>query len=216
MDTWLISCKIFGFQLNYILKGQTLSERMRKEADEMEDNDLLYLLQSEPETGVARFLEQYASMIYSIVSGRTREVASEEDIEECVSDIVFEIFQKVNTIDLEKGSLQAWTAVVSRNRAINLFKKKARERDRTGSIESVESQVYTTNLEQSVINADERRQLLRAVKDLGEPDNTIIIRRYYFGQRSREIATDLGMTVSAVDTRLSRAILKLRSIWGGK
>ena len=96
----------------------------------MEDNDLLHLLKSEPETGVAQFLEQYASMVYSIVAGRTRGVASEEDIEECVSDIVFEIYQKANTIDLEKGSLQAWTSVVARNRAINLFKKKARERDR--------------------------------------------------------------------------------------
>ena len=182
----------------------------------MEDSDLLHLLKSEPENGVAQFLAQYASMIYSIVSGRTREVASEEDIEECVSDIVFEIYQKVNTIDLEKGSLQAWTSVVARNRAINLFKKKARERERTGPSENLDLQASTTDSEQSVLHADERRRLIEAVKDLGEPDSTIIIRRFYFGQRSKEIAKDLGMTVSAVDTRLSRAIMKLRSMWGGR
>ena len=62
-----IMCKIFAFRLNYILKGNPLSEEKRKEADDMEDNDLLHLLKSEPETGVAQFLEQYASMVYSIV-----------------------------------------------------------------------------------------------------------------------------------------------------
>lgn len=211
-----IMCKVFGFRLNYILRGNPISEEKRKEDDDMEDNDLLHLLKSEPETGVAQFLEQYASIIYSIVAGRTRGVASEEDIEECVSDIVFEIYQKANTIDLEKGSLQAWTSVVARNRAINLFKKKARERDRTGPAENLELQACTTDSEQSVINADERRRLLEAVKDLGEPDSIIIIRRFYFGQRSKEIAKDLDMTVSAVDTRLSRAITKLHSMWGGR
>ena len=182
----------------------------------MEDSDLLHLLKSAPETGVAQFLAQYASMIYSIVSGRTREVASEEDIEECVSDIVFEIYQKVNTIDLEKGSLQAWTSVVARNRAVNLFKKKARERERTGPSENLEFQACVIDAEQSVLNADERRRLLEAVKAIGEPDSSIIIRRFYFGQRSKEIAKDLDMTVSTVDTRLSRAITKLRSMWGGQ
>ena len=46
----------------------------------MEDNDMLHLLRSEPEAGVAQFLEQYASLVYSIVAGRTRGVASKEDI----------------------------------------------------------------------------------------------------------------------------------------
>ena len=80
----------------------------------------------------------------------------------------------------------------------------------------MEFQACTTDSEQLVINADERRRLLEAVKDLGEPDSIIIIRRFYFGQRSKEIAKDLDMTVSAVDTRLSRAITKLHSMWGGR
>ena len=182
----------------------------------MEDHVLLQLLKSEPEKGIEEFLGQYAGLVYSIVMGRVRSVASEEDIEECVSDIVFEIYQKVNTIDLNRGSLQAWTSVVAKKRAINLYRKKARELGRTASIESQNLSIADIDSEQEVLNSDERRRLLETVKSLGEPDSTIIFRKYYFGQRSREIALDLGMTVSAVDTRLSRAMNKLRAKWGGK
>lgn len=182
----------------------------------MDDYALLHLLKTKPDKGIEQYLTQYTGLIYSIVAGRTRGAASEEDIEECVSDIVFEIYQKAESIDLEKGSLQAWTSVVAKNRAINLYRKKVRELERFASAENLEAQTDAVDSEQEVLNADERRQLLEAVSRLGDPDRTIIIRKFYFGQRSREIAQDLGMTVSAIDTRLSRAMNKLRDLWGGK
>ena len=181
----------------------------------MEDQALLLQMKAEPEKGIERFMEQFAGLVYSIVSGRAGSAASQEDIEECVSDIFFEIYRKADTIDLKRGSLQAWTAAVARNRAVNLYRKKARERDLSASAEELECKADTSDSEQTVLEADERRRLLDAVKSLGEPDSTIIFRRYYFGQRSREIAADLGMTAAAVDTRLSRALNKLRRIWGG-
>lgn len=181
----------------------------------MDDQALLSLMKAEPDKGIEQFMAQHAGLVYSIVAGRTGGVASEEDIEECVSDIIYEIYQKVHTIDLKKGSLRAWTSVVARNRAVNLYRKKAAERNRTAPTGELQYVTDTADSEQTVLNADERKRLLAAVERLGDPDSTIIFRKYYFGQRSREIAEDLGMTASAVDTRLSRAMKKLRTIWGG-
>jgi RNA polymerase sigma-70 factor (ECF subfamily) len=61
-----------------------------------------------------------------------------------------------------------------------------------------------------------RREVLDAVKSLGEPDSGIIFRKYYLGQSSKEIADALNLTVSNVDTRTHRALDKLRKIFGGK
>ena len=61
-----------------------------------------------------------------------------------------------------------------------------------------------------------RREVLDAVKSLGEPDSGIIFRKYYLGQSSKEIANALKLTVSNVDTRTHRALDKLRKIFGGK
>ena len=46
-------------------------------------------------------------------------------------------------------------------------------------------------------------------------DSSILIRKYYLGQSSKTIAEELGMSVSNVDTRTHRAIMKLRTAMGG-
>lgn len=47
-------------------------------------------------------------------------------------------------------------------------------------------------------------------------DSSIIIRKYYFGESSKKIADALNLTVSNVDTRMHRALNKLRKLFGGK
>lgn len=60
-----------------------------------------------------------------------------------------------------------------------------------------------------------RRRVIKAVKDLGDPDSKIIFRKFYYGESSKEIAKALGLTVSNVDTRTHRALNKLRKMFGG-
>ena len=71
-------------------------------------------------------------------------------------------------------------------------------------------------VEEALITKEFREALLREIKALGEPDSTILLRKYYFSESSREIAAALNLTVSSVDTRTHRAIQKLRSIFGGE
>ena len=60
------------------------------------------------------------------------------------------------------------------------------------------------------------REVLGAINALGEPDTSIIIRKYYLGESSAEIAKALDLTVSNVDTRAHRALNKLRNLFGGE
>ena len=180
----------------------------------MDDRELMGLLERDPESGVRQLMQQYAALVYSIVSGRAGSAAGLEDIEECVSDIFFEIYRKRHSFDPEKGTLRTFISVVARNRAVSLFRKAVREGGRRADGEPPEG--VEPGFEEAVIGAEERHQLLKTIHSLGEPDSQIIFRRYYFGQKSKEIAADLGMTPGAVDTRLSRALGKLRSMLGGK
>lgn len=183
----------------------------------MGDRELLQLLREDPEQGIRRLMEQYAGLVYSIVNGRAGGVAAPQDVEECASDVFFEVYQKRESIDPEKGTLRAFLSVVARQRAVNLFRRKEKELRHTADCRGSEAEAGGgADSEEAAMAAEERRQLLAAVKSLGEPDSSIIIRRYYFGQRSKEIAADLGMTAGAVDTRLSRAMGKLREMMGGR
>ena len=180
----------------------------------MGDIELLRLLERDPESCIRQLMHQYAALAYSIVAGRAGGAASAEDIEECVSDVFFEVYRQRERFDSEKGTLRAFISVVARNRAVNLFRKAAREAGRRAVGEPPEG--VEPGFEEAVVGAEERRNLMETIRSLGEPDSQIIFRKYYFGQKSKEIAADLGMTPGAVDTRLSRALGKLRSMLGGK
>ena len=52
--------------------------------------------------------------------------------------------------------------------------------------------------------------LFSAINTLGEPDREILVRRYYYQQKPKEIALALNMTVKQVDNRLYQVKLKLR------
>ena len=180
------------------------------------DYELLLMLKQNPENGVRQLMEQYAGLVYSVISGRAGSVATIQDLEECASDVIYEVFQNRERIDLNRGSLKSFVAVVARKRAINLFNKKTKELGRTSPSGYTSGSENALSFEDDIIKSEEHQLLIDAVKSLGEPDSSIVIRKYYFGQKSREIAADLGMTTGAVDTRLSRAVNKLRDLMGGR
>ena len=70
-------------------------------------------------------------------------------------------------------------------------------------------------LREFVIKNELRREVIKAVEELGEPDSSIIFRKFYYGESSKDIAKAVGLTVSNVDTRTHRALNKLRKMFGG-
>ena len=62
----------------------------------------------------------------------------------------------------------------------------------------------------------ERSALSKAVLDcidaLGQPDSSIIVYFYYYGKNTKQIASLVGLSDSAVQQRLSRARKKLKKL----
>ena len=83
---------------------------------------------------------------------------------------------------------------------------------RTVSIEEGGADNITddTDIADNAERAELRRILLRLVEELGEPDSTMIIQKYYYGMTSKEIAETVSLEPSAVRMRCSRAIRRLK------
>lgn len=67
-----------------------------------------------------------------------------------------------------------------------------------------------------ILEENVRRTLLAAVHALGEPDREILIRRYYYNQKPKEIALALDLSVKLVDNHRYRTKLKLREVLANK
>lgn len=170
----------------------------------MNDNELIALLRRDHEKGLEAAVRQYSAYVMKIALVRLHDVCTMEDIEEAVSDI----FLKFYTSGIENGfdirSVKAYLSVIASRHCINVFNKHKRSEDT----------LDYNGLENLIAESPEitESELIDAVKQLGEPDSFIFIRKYYFGQRNKDIAKELGMTVSTLNSRVSRGLDKLRKI----
>jgi RNA polymerase sigma-70 factor (ECF subfamily) len=54
--------------------------------------------------------------------------------------------------------------------------------------------------------------LLDKIAELGEPDSTIIMQKYYYGRSAKEIAAMTSLTPENIRVRSGRAVRKLREM----
>lgn len=185
----------------------------------MQDDELMNILKTDPNTGMTLLLRQYAGLIYSVVKHKLAgQSFCDADIEHCVADTFSEFYCDLDKFREAAGSIRAWLCVIARH---NAFDRLRRFKKETGILsldaEGVaEPQDNAFSVEESLITKEFKEELLQEIKALGQPDSTILLRKYYLCQSSKEIAEKLNLTVSSVDTRAHRAIQKLRNLFGGE
>ena len=171
----------------------------------MTDKEIAQLLERDSEAGLAAAVQQYGGYVYKIVLTRLSGICAKEDIDEAVSDIFFKLFTAA------KGgktftSVGGYLSVTAQRHCIDLFRKV------TGRAQTVPLDEIAELSSEQEIFADTSQELMTAIKSLGQPDAQIFLRRYFFGQRNKDISKDLGMNTAAVNKRISRGLVKLKEI----
>lgn len=162
-------------------------------------------------------MNQYTGLVYAVVKSKLDDsyyVSS--DIEDCVADVFSKFYAELSDYDPKISSIKTYLCVIARNQAINVSKRRNLEGGISLDDEQSLLQVADDVMIDSELAEDElRREVIKAVEDLGEPDSSIIFRKFYYGESSKDIAKAVGLTVSNVDTRTHRALNKLRKMFGG-
>lgn len=172
----------------------------------MTDAELLGLLRNDPEKGLKHLTKQYGGLVYAVIRRRLGNgVFGVADIESCAADTISEFYLDLDKFDLSKGSVKAWLCVIASHNAADLRREAPLPLNEDINAAEV---MLESNLEESEM----RKAVLASVKSLKEPDREILLRKYYLGESSKEIAARLGMSVSNIDTRASRAVEELRRI----
>lgn len=108
----------------------------------------------------------------------------------------------------ESLAFRSWIASVMRN----LVRQGARGDARRGSRE--ERAARAESCERLVDEVVAGRELAQAVLELDEPYRTTILMRFYEGAPPREIANRLDVPVATVNSRIARALARLRERYG--
>ncbi len=184
---------------------------------EVKDFDLLKELNTNPNRAMEYLIEQYTGLVYSIINSKISSVGTAEDVKECVSDVFMEFYRQAKQIDPAKGSVKGYLAVIAKHKGIDLYRRLAGTAIRNVNMDETYERFIDNKLnpEQEVIRKEQRNFLLQAIETLGEPDREIFIRKYYLGQKTKEIAEALYLRDNTVDKKISRGLKKLRILLGG-
>ena len=181
----------------------------------MKDRQLLEILKNDPERGMEKLIARDGGIVTAAVKSRLFSGAfCESDVEDCVADTFSEFYCSLSKLDPKKGSVRAWLCLIARRNATDRLRQYYQEKG-TAPLDDTKTQFPDNfSLEIDFEDRMQRARVLEAIKALGEPDRSILVRKYYFAQSSKQIAAALHLTISNVDTRAHRAIQKLKKELG--
>lgn len=171
----------------------------------MDDKQALQRLRKGNTEALEELMDRYAGYVCRIVSQILLPSMTEEDVEEVISDVFLTLWRNCRQIQ-DPERLKSWLGSTARNRALN----KLRERRAALELEEDLLSPEEESMDARLSRQERQQRVQQALSRMGEPDREIFLRHYCRFQPVKEIAAALGLSLSAVKTRLLRGRRKLR------
>lgn len=174
----------------------------------MRDMALITAIIRREESAIGKLIDRYSRLLWSIAAAVLQNAGSEQDVEEVVADVFICLWQQPQKFIPERGNLKTLLCVMTRSRAIDRYRKLTR------NLELPLEEAFLTDgpgMQELLEQKENRAALAAAVKALEEPNREILVRRYFYNQKPKQIALAMGLTVKQVDNALYRTKQQLRS-----
>ena len=169
----------------------------------MQEKNIIDAIKAGDEQAMQKIICRYSRLLWSIVGAALSQVGTTEDMEECVADVFIDLWEHPQKYDESRGGLKAWLSVIARNKAIDRYRQKTK--------------IQTIPLEETVLaqmgvepEMENREGLQEALAELTEEEKEILLRRYVYQQKPKEMAVALGLSVKQIENRLYRIKAKMR------
>lgn len=165
----------------------------------MEPNELMVRIKQRDETALMELMQRYSKLLWTVAGGilSCSPYCTREDAEECVGDIFLSVWQNPEKYDPDRGSLKSYLCMVTKSRALNLYRKKSRN-------DVVYLDDFTETAGEDFAELTDYSVLHEAIAKLPEPTRAILIRRYFYEEKPRQIAEEMNLPPKEVENRLYR------------
>ena len=159
-------------------------------------------MKSGDQSALAELYDRYSSVVYAVALRVLGDTGSAEDV---LQDIFLQLWRNPGAFDAARGSLGAWLAVITRNRAIDTLRKRRPETDIEDVIVSVAPDLAAA--------ADRSRAAEKVRGVLGAmppPQRTALEMAYFEGLTHSEIADKTGEPLGTIKTRIRSGLIAMR------
>ncbi|HEU4415298.1 MAG TPA: sigma-70 family RNA polymerase sigma factor [Candidatus Angelobacter sp.] len=202
-----------GRTVKNLLQSKQRQDSYSKESESMrvsgtqapEQNDdaaLIARLRAGDQTAMAGLYDRYSGVVYGVA---LRVLANTTAAEDVVQEVFLQLWRNPQAFDADRGRIAPWLAVITRNRAIDLLRKRPPEDD-----------IAELPLSNGLNLEDESAQKLTAekvrgvLKDLPQEQRKVLEMAFFEGMTHTEIAGKTGDPLGTVKTRIRAGLLTLR------
>jgi RNA polymerase sigma-70 factor (ECF subfamily) len=166
------------------------------------DATLVSAIRSGDEQAMARLYDRYSSIVYSVALRVVGDTGTAEDI---LQEVFMQLWRTPAAFDSSRGSLAAWLAVISRNRAIDSLRKRRPETDLDDVIVSVEP---------DLAGEAERSRALQKIRgtlsSMPPAQRSALEMAFFEGLTHSEISEKTGEPLGTIKTRIRAGLGVMR------
>ena len=155
---------------------------------------------------MAQLYDRYSPVVYSVALRVLADTGAAEDV---LQEVFLQLWRNPGAFDSNRGSLGAWLAVITRNRAIDSLRKRKPET-------AADEVVISVDLD--IENETDRRRVLEKVRGLVNalpPEQRKALEMAFFeGLTHTEIAERTKEPLGTIKTRIRTGLLSLRKALG--
>lgn len=162
--------------------------------------ELLEQLRNKDEEAFKKLYQAYVKLVYHIAFSYTY---NKEDAEDIVSEVFMKVLDSLDTYQ-EKGKFKEWISMITRNIALN-FVTRDKHKEVLRDEEIIKkTKNYNENYNEMIIMFEEV---------LDKDTVSIMILRFIYGYKFKEIASILEMTIGKVQSMYYDGLEKLRKVY---
>lgn len=154
------------------------------------------------ERALADLYDRYSGIVYAVALRVLGDTGAAEDV---LQEVFLQLWRNPGAFDSARGSLGAWLAVITRNRAIDSLRRRKPETDIEDVILSVAPDLAG--------DADRSRAAEKVRGVLGAmppPQRSALEMAYFEGMSHSEIASKTGEPLGTIKTRIRAGLMLLR------
>jgi RNA polymerase sigma-70 factor (ECF subfamily) len=168
----------------------------------LNDGALISAIRSGNQDAMAQLYDRYSAVVYSVALRVLGDTGAAEDI---LQEIFMQLWRNPGSFDAGRGNLAPWLAVIARNRAVDLLRKRRPQTEISETIVSVESDL-AAETDRGRITEKVRGVL----KEMPAPQRKALEMAYFEGYSHSEISEKTGEPLGTIKTRIRSGLILLR------
>jgi RNA polymerase sigma-70 factor (ECF subfamily) len=176
-----------------------------------EERALVLRLQRRDPQALAELYDRYGKMAYSLVLRVVRDGAIAEDL---VQETFLRVWNRVHSIDSEKGCLGPWLLAIARNRAIDYLRSSAGRERKAVELDETDHAPLYSGMEADILISDQARRVKVAMEKLAPNYRAVMELAYFEGLSQSEMAVQMGQPLGTIKTWVRTALQSLRDELG--